>query len=111
MENGGNAKVNAVYEAHLRRAGVAKPDNTANGQQRERYIRDKYERRKFYDPAALENYEPDDDEEEEQVLAKPARRPTATKTPVVVPISRAPSEAARRQAEARQARVAAGVAL
>ena len=50
MENGGNAKVNAIFEARL---SVAKPTQTATGPMRERYIRDKYERRKFYDPNAF----------------------------------------------------------
>lgn len=53
MENGGNAKVNAIFEARLREAGVAKPAVHADGPTRERYIRDKYERRKFYDPAGF----------------------------------------------------------
>lgn len=40
MENGGNAKVNAIFEAHL---NVNKPNNSASGPVRERFIRDKYE--------------------------------------------------------------------
>jgi hypothetical protein len=106
MENGGNAKVNAVFEAHLHHASAAKPNNTANGQQRERYIRDKYERRKFYDPSAFEKYQAEDNDDEEEEIAMPLRRPTKAVAPV--PISRAPSDAARRRAESRQARVAAG---
>jgi len=50
MENGGNNKVNTVFEARL---NVQKPSNQADLNTRERYIRDKYERRKFYDPAAF----------------------------------------------------------
>ena len=50
MENGGNTKVNAIFEARL---NVPKPSNQADLQTRERFIRDKYERRKFYDPAAF----------------------------------------------------------
>lgn len=53
MENGGNAKVNAAFEAKLERSGETKPTNHANSREREAYIRDKYERRKFYDPATL----------------------------------------------------------
>mmetsp|Transcript_3499 Transcript_3499/g.6962 ORF Transcript_3499/g.6962 Transcript_3499/m.6962 type:complete len:437 (-) Transcript_3499:51-1361(-) len=53
MENGGNAKVNAIFEANLNRD---KPTNHADLQTRERYIRDKYERRKFYDPSAFGSY-------------------------------------------------------
>eukprot|EP00980_Cylindrotheca_fusiformis_P013260 scaffold3373_cov137-Cylindrotheca_fusiformis.AAC.20 len=49
MECGGNAKVNAIFEANLNRA---KPTNLSDGPTRERYIRDKYERRKFYNPSA-----------------------------------------------------------
>lgn len=50
MENGGNKKVNAIFEANLNRE---KPSNHASGPTRERYIRDKYERRKYYDPAGF----------------------------------------------------------
>eukprot|EP00536_Pseudo-nitzschia_multiseries_P008269 jgi/Psemu1/197646/e_gw1.208.69.1 len=50
MENGGNAKINAIFEARLADAGRTKPSHLADGPTRERYIRDKYERRKFYDP-------------------------------------------------------------
>ena len=52
MENGGNAKVNAIFEANLASSGRPKPTNLADGPTRERFIRDKYERRKFYDPSA-----------------------------------------------------------
>ena len=50
MENGGNNKVNAIFEARL---NGPKPNNHADLNTRERFIRDKYERRKFYDPAAF----------------------------------------------------------
>jgi hypothetical protein len=56
MENGGNAKVNAIFEQKLAASGVAKPTNHADLQLRERYIRDKYERRKFYDPIGFQQY-------------------------------------------------------
>jgi hypothetical protein len=56
MENGGNKKVNAIWEAHLARAGGRKPETGADLASRERYIRDKYERRKFFDPDAFHNY-------------------------------------------------------
>jgi hypothetical protein len=49
MENGGNARVNAIFEPHLPNPNL-KPHNHADGPTRERFIRDKYERRKFYDP-------------------------------------------------------------
>ena len=51
MENGGNSKTNAIFEARLAQSGRPKPTNLADGPTRERFIRDKYERRKFYDPA------------------------------------------------------------
>lgn len=54
MENGGNEKVNAIYEAHLN--GVQKPSATASGPARERFIRDKYERRKFFDSEVLQKF-------------------------------------------------------
>ncbi|KAL3921493.1 MAG: hypothetical protein SGILL_002722, partial [Bacillariaceae sp.] len=53
MENGGNTKVNAIFEARLAQSGRSKPAHLADGPTRERYIRDKYERRKFYDPAGF----------------------------------------------------------
>jgi hypothetical protein len=53
MENGGNAKINAIFEAKLAQSGRTKLTNLADGPTRERYVRDKYERRKFYDPAGF----------------------------------------------------------
>lgn len=53
MENGGNAKVNAIFEARLAQSGRTRPTHLADGPTRERYIRDKYERRKYYDPAGF----------------------------------------------------------
>ncbi|KAL3906663.1 MAG: hypothetical protein SGARI_003899, partial [Bacillariaceae sp.] len=50
---GDNAKVNAIFEAKLGQSGRSKPTHLADGPTRERYIRDKYERRKFYDPAGF----------------------------------------------------------
>jgi hypothetical protein len=52
MENGGNAKVNAIFEARLGQSGATKPTTIADGHTRERFIRDKYERRKYYDEQA-----------------------------------------------------------
>jgi hypothetical protein len=52
MENGGNAKVNAIFESRLAQSGATKPTTIADGHTRERFIRDKYERRKYYDEAA-----------------------------------------------------------
>ena len=59
MENGGNKKVNAIFEARL--GGAKKPTTAADGPTRERFIRDKYERRKYYDPSVLETYVPDEE--------------------------------------------------
>ena len=53
MENGGNTKINAIFEATLPQSGRKKLTTLADGPTRERYIRDKYERRKFYDPAGF----------------------------------------------------------
>lgn len=55
MENGGNAVVNSIFEAHLAQSGKSKPTNLADGPTRERFIRDKYERRKYFDAAGYSN--------------------------------------------------------
>ncbi|KAL7446966.1 hypothetical protein ACHAXM_010709 [Skeletonema potamos] len=104
MENGGNAKVNAIFEAHL---NVAKPNNSASGPVRERFIRDKYERRKFYDPRVFEsaaqmNNGGGQDEEEEAVIAGVQRRLASERG------TRAPSDAARRRVEERAAKNRSG---
>jgi len=90
MENGGNAKVNAIFEAQLHNTS-AKPTTGASGSVRERYIRDKYERRKYYDANVMQNYEQTAPPQAEVKGRSPAR----TKT-------RAPSEAARLRAQARK---------
>jgi hypothetical protein len=109
MENGGNAKVNIVYEALLHRSSNAKPDTTATGPTRERYIRDKYERRKYYDPTALEKFTSTDhgvDEDKSPPSTLTSKRVPSTRAPTALAaVSRAPSDVARRRAEARQARV------
>ena len=89
MENGGNAKVNAIFEARLAQSPSRKPDNHADGPTRERFIRDKYERRKFYDPAAFHS-----SHVQQQVA------PQAVSAPSVGP----PSDAARQRIEARNSR-------
>ena len=105
MENGGNAKVNAIFEAHL---NVSKPNISASGAVRERFIRDKYERRKFYDPRAFEssaqmsNGGGGGQEEEEVVIAGVQRRLASSRS------NRAPSDAARRRVEERAARNRSG---
>ncbi|KAL3943439.1 MAG: hypothetical protein SGBAC_002487 [Bacillariaceae sp.] len=95
MENGGNAKVNSIFEASLDREKLS---NHASGPTRERYIRDKYERRKYYNPAGF---------------AMPGNSGSAggngqaPRAAGAVPSSRpgAPSEIARQRVAQRQARM------
>lgn len=104
MENGGNKKVNSIFEARLN--GVAKPVAGADGPTRERFIRDKYERRKYFDGSILARYyqggmsedESDSDETEQATTRQSRRQPKAGVQ------GRSPSEAARKRAEARRAR-------
>jgi stromal membrane-associated protein len=93
MENGGNQKVNAIFEAHL---NVPKPTNSASGPVRERFIRDKYERRKFYDPNAFARVSQMESQREEEEVVSGVQRRLAT--------SRAPSDAARKRVEERATR-------
>ena len=93
MENGGNAKVNAIFEAFL---NVAKPTQSANGQVRERFVRDKYERRKFYDPNAFAAVNQMESEREQDEVVIGVQQRLAT--------SRAPSDAARKRVEERAAK-------
>ena len=93
MENGGNSKVNALFEARLP-SSTMKIQAGANGSTRERYIRDKYERRKYYDPvaAALDaSGQEDDDSESEDEIESPVSKSS---------VSRA-AAAARMRAEAK----------
>lgn len=114
MENGGNKKVNLIFEARL---NASKPSNTATGPVRERFIRDKYERRKFYDPnafAAVEEMTASSDNhhhastasskegEQRQVIAGVQRRLQQSQI-------RKPSDAARKRVEERAARSRGGV--
>lgn len=93
MENGGNKKVNAIFETHLPSISN-KPSLGASGPVRERFIRDKYERRKYYDPKAFAMFEGDESssESESDEEESPPRRN----------VVRAPSEAARLRAQARK---------
>lgn len=95
MENGGNHKVNAIFEANIT---VSKPTASASGAVRERFIRDKYERRKYYDPAVLQQYQESSDSSSDESEEEAPRRP----------VVRAPSEAARKRAQARKQRQAGG---
>jgi hypothetical protein len=95
MENGGNQKVNAIFEARL---SVEKPTNHADLQTRERYVRDKYERRKFYDPAFFST-----------APSRPAARPAKAQKEISLPALRTgpvgvPSEVAQRRIEERRLR-------
>mmetsp|Transcript_16572 Transcript_16572/g.38474 ORF Transcript_16572/g.38474 Transcript_16572/m.38474 type:complete len:459 (-) Transcript_16572:143-1519(-) len=90
MENGGNAKINAIFEARL---NVQKPSNTASGPVRERFIRDKYERRKFFDPSAFDGIaQRESRREQQEIVSGVQRRLTGNRTP---------SDAARRRVEER----------
>ena len=93
MENGGNAKVNAIFEARLSGPGI-KPTNHANGPTRERFIRDKYERRKYYDAAGFTEYA----SHQRPPVPQPAAQPEAAS---VGP----PSDAARQRLEQRRTRI------
>lgn len=103
MENGGNVKVNAIFEANL---NVEKPTNHADLNTRERFIRDKYERRKFYDPSAFGRLP-----REQPAAPSPAPVPAPALAPApaqndlelqLSSHSREPSAAARRRLEARK---------
>ncbi|KAG7366485.1 putative GTPase activating protein [Nitzschia inconspicua] len=96
MENGGNAKVNAIFEARLVQSGKIKPTNLADGPTRERYIRDKYERRKYYDPAG---FSADYSSVVHPLSADDASAATSGPRPG------APSEIARQRVASRQARM------
>lgn len=98
MENGGNAKVNAIFEAKLAQSGRTKPTNLANGPTRERYIRDKYERRKFYDPAGFSI-------ETVSVAIPPSRDVSDGCNFVSQSRPGVPSDIARRRVASRQARM------
>ncbi len=102
MENGGNGKVNAIFEAHLNNP-AAKPTTGASGPVRERYIRDKYERRKYFDPSVMQSYAGGDGDDSSSSGSSsgagplPARRQASS--------VRAPSEAARLRAQARKPKI------
>ena len=109
MENGGNRKVNLIFEANL---NISKPSNTASGPIRERFIRDKYERRKFYDPNAFvlaeqevttnhhhNHHRTTSNGEQQQVIAGVQRRLAGETNHI-----RKPSDAARKRVEERAAR-------
>jgi len=89
MEQGGNKKVNAIYESGLTNP-AAKPQHGADGRARERYVRDKYERRKFYNPHKVtDDSDTDDEESEDEVVRQPSHlaklRATQRKSAIPVP--------------------------
>lgn len=92
MENGGNGKVNAIFEANLHNPSL-KPTTGASGSVRERYIRDKYERRKYFDQSVLQNY---------SHSAEPETIGGHTNSAITTPSRRAPSDAAKLRAQARK---------
>uniref|UniRef100_A0A6U5KEP5 Arf-GAP domain-containing protein n=1 Tax=Corethron hystrix TaxID=216773 RepID=A0A6U5KEP5_9STRA len=75
MEQGGNKKVNMFYEALLK-PGL-KLQHGADGRTREKYIRDKYERRKFYDANAATSDESDSDAESDEEVVRTPRTPSS----------------------------------
>jgi len=95
MENGGNAKVNAIFEARLPNPDI-KPTNHANGPTRERFIRDKYERRKYYDAAGFADYAAH--------ASRQPRAPVASGKKQQASVG-PPSDAAKQRLEQRRARI------
>jgi GTPase-activating protein that regulates ARFs (ADP-ribosylation factors), involved in ARF-mediated vesicular transport len=101
MENGGNAKVNAIFEANLDNPS-AKPTAGASGPVRERFIRDKYERRKYYNPIVLQNYTSSmAPSSSSSAAAAPSPSSSAA---VVSSARRSPSEVAKLRAQARRSK-------
>jgi hypothetical protein len=92
MEHGGNAKVNAIFEARLPPNSNTKPTNHADGPTRERFIRDKYERRKYYDATGISNVP-----QNGVVSPQSASNEEASVGP--------PSDAAKQRLEQRRARI------
>lgn len=105
MENGGNKKVNAIFEAKLGPySDTHKPSTGASGPERERFIRDKYERRKYYDPSVLQRFSRDESSEEESESDDDYPKGASGKSKATS-VVRAPSDAARKRAETRKARL------
>ena len=108
MENGGNAKVNAIFEARLEHFGThaSKPGTGADGRTRERYIRDKYERRKYFDASAFHTFQEESEEDSEESEEDEPKRKSKNSGGKIAPL-RAPSDAAKKRAESRRTRLAA----
>jgi hypothetical protein len=107
MEHGGNAKVNAIFEARLPANSNIKPTNHADGPTRERFIRDKYERRKYYDPSAANLTSNDSNNHPSHVNGAPS--PTTTTTTSDAASFGPPSDAAKQRLEQRRARINKGL--
>jgi len=103
MESGGNKKVNDIFEAFVDQS--AKPTTLADGRTRERYIRDKYERRKYFDVNVLQRYYRGEAEESEEEESEEEEAPKRTSTKKIQAL-RSPSDAAMRRAQTRKSRVA-----
>lgn len=105
MENGGNKKVNAIFEAVAQHAN--KPTTMSDGRTRERYIRDKYERRKFYDEnVLLSYYNGDRGESEDDSSTDKEVKSKRSSTKKSAQSLRSPSDAAMKRAETRKSRLA-----
>mmetsp|Transcript_27350 Transcript_27350/g.40445 ORF Transcript_27350/g.40445 Transcript_27350/m.40445 type:complete len:542 (-) Transcript_27350:304-1929(-) len=106
MEMGGNANVNAIFEG--RDPGNAKPSAGADGRTRERFIRDKYERRKYFDASALSKVyskNPEDSDDDEESEEEEPVSSSSSRNKVPVPKIRTPSDAAKKRAETRRGRL------
>ena len=99
MEHGGNAKVNAIFEAKLPPNSNLKPTNHADGPTRERFIRDKYERRKYYDASA--SYDQNNDNTNISNGTRSSEESASSVGP--------PSDAAKQRLEQRRARINKGL--
>ena len=116
MENGGNKKVNDIFEARLDSSSQSsiKPTTSATGPVRERFIRDKYERRKYYDATVLARYlsndlqptssSSEDDSSSEDEPSNSNRKTSAKSSNKTTATIRIPSQAAKLRAEARRSR-------
>lgn len=97
MENGGNKIVNSIFEAI---PPPNKPTTMADGRTRERYIRDKYERRKYFDSNMLQKFY--NGEIAASVDPTNGDKKSKTSNKHSKSTSRAPSEAAKKRAESRK---------
>jgi stromal membrane-associated protein len=107
MERGGNKIVNAIFEARLSEFGMhsGKPSLRSDGRTRERYVRDKYERRKFYDPNGLQQFVSEEESSSEEETESSSDEEVSPKKKPSSFTIRAPSEVAKQRAESRTARL------